>query len=106
MSQAESAIVVDGKVELIYSGLQQAALLFDWNAAKQRLVSAEYTGEKDINQFKEEVQNDPALQTIKAVQQRRLIQVPERYLFSGSQHIVKGVLGVAQAVYPQLFSNE
>jgi iron complex transport system substrate-binding protein len=69
------------------------------------LPTWDYTGKKDLNQYKEEVQNDPALQNTKAVQNRRLMQVPDRYLFCTSQHIVKGVLSMAQTAYPKLFSN-
>ncbi|HWR38612.1 MAG TPA: ABC transporter substrate-binding protein [Patescibacteria group bacterium] len=70
------------------------------------LPTWDYTGKKDLNQYKQEVQDDPALQTVRAVQQKRLIQIPDRYLFCTSQHIVKGVRSVAQAAYPQLFRQE
>ncbi len=70
------------------------------------LPTWDYTGKKDMNQYVQEVQNDPALQTVKAVQTRRLVQVPDRYLYCTSQNIVKGVYGVAQAAYPQLFNQE
>jgi len=103
-----------------HAGVKNAAALagLDINGtlSKEQLVQInpdflllptwDYTGKKDMNQYKEEVQNDPALQTVKAVQQKRLVQVPDRYLFCTSQHIVKGVRGVAQAAYPQLFSQE
>lgn len=69
------------------------------------LPAWDYTGKQDLNKYKEEVQNDPALQTIKAVQHKRLIKVPDRYLFCTSQNIVKGVLSVAQAAYPKLFQE-
>ena len=103
-----------------YAGVRNAAAIagLGMNAtlSKEQLVEInpdflllptwDYTGKKDTNQYKEEVQNDPALQTIRAVKDRRLIQVPDRYLFCTSQHIVKGVFGVAQAAYPELFSQE
>ena len=43
MSEAQSAVVVDGEMRLAYSGLQPAALLFDWNVAANRLASEEFT---------------------------------------------------------------
>ncbi|MEN6413544.1 MAG: carbon-nitrogen hydrolase family protein [Veillonellales bacterium] len=43
MSEAESAVVVNGKMQFAYSGLQQAVLLFDWDAANQKLLSADFT---------------------------------------------------------------
>ncbi|BBB91830.1 MAG TPA: carbon-nitrogen hydrolase family protein [Methylomusa anaerophila] len=42
MSQAQSAVVVGGKLRLAYHGLQQAVLLFDWDGEQQRLLSAEF----------------------------------------------------------------
>ena len=42
MSQAQSAVVVDGKMELAYSGLRQAALLFDWDMEKRQLLSTAF----------------------------------------------------------------
>ena len=43
MSEAQSAVVADGEMRLVYSGLQQAILLFDWDVAGQRLVSENFT---------------------------------------------------------------
>lgn len=70
------------------------------------LPTWDYTNKQNLDQFKEEVQNDPALQSVKAVQNKRLLKVPDRYLFCTSQYIVKGVRSVAKAAYPELFSQE
>lgn len=43
MSEAQSAVVVDGKVKFVYSGLEQAILLFDWDIDGQQLLSSEFT---------------------------------------------------------------
>lgn len=63
----------------------------------------DYTGKTDLEQFRSRVQNDPALQAVKAVRNRQLLPVPDRYLFSSSQYIVNGVQAVAAAAYPELF---
>lgn len=42
LSKAQSAVVVDGKLVLAYSGLQQAVLLFDWDETGQTLLSADF----------------------------------------------------------------
>lgn len=103
-----------------YAGVKNAAAIagLDINGTltKEQLVQInpdflllptwDYTGKKDTYQYKEEVQRDPALQTVKAVLKSRLLQVPDRYLFCTSQNIVKGVFGVAQGAYPELFSQE
>ena len=42
LSKAESAVVVNGKLQFAYHGLQQAALLFDWDEESQQLLSTEF----------------------------------------------------------------
>lgn len=42
LSKAESAVVVNGKLQIAYHGLQQAALLFDWDEERQQLLSTEF----------------------------------------------------------------
>ncbi|MBP2657215.1 MAG: N-carbamoyl-D-amino acid hydrolase [Firmicutes bacterium] len=42
LSKAQSAVVVDGKLALAYSGLQQAVLLFDWDESGQTLLAADF----------------------------------------------------------------
>lgn len=42
MSQAQSAVIIGGKLTLAYSGLQQAVLVFDWDEQKQALLSSEF----------------------------------------------------------------
>lgn len=64
----------------------------------------DYTGKTDVNQFKSEVQADPAFQTLTAITQQQLFMIPERHLSCTSQYIVQGVADVAKAAYPQ-YSN-
>lgn len=63
----------------------------------------DYTGKTDMKKFGEDVQNDPALQQVKAVKSKKLIGVPDSHLSCTSQYIVKGVQDVAKAAYPQYF---
>lgn len=61
----------------------------------------DYSGKTDLQKFADEVKTDPALQTVKAVRQQKLIPVPDRYLYCSSQYIVYGVRALAKAAYPQ-----
>lgn len=61
----------------------------------------DYSGKIDINQFKSEVQADPAFQTLTAIRQQQLVMIPDRHLSCTSQYIVQGVADVAKAAYPQ-----
>lgn len=58
----------------------------------------DYEG-KDTEQFKQDILNDPALSTIKAVRNKRLIQVDDKYTYCTSQYVVYGVRDLAKAVY-------
>ncbi len=58
----------------------------------------DYEG-KDTEKFKQDILNDPALSTIKAVKNKRLIQVADKYTYCTSQYVVYGVRDLAKAVY-------
>lgn len=62
----------------------------------------DYTGKKDVNQFKSEIQNDPAFQTLTAIKQQQLFMVPDSHITCTSQYIVQGVADVAKAAYPSI----
>ncbi|HML31796.1 ABC transporter substrate-binding protein [Sporomusa sphaeroides] len=90
------------------AGLGRGALL-----SKEQLVAInpdiiilpvwDYTGTTDMKKFADDIQNDPALQSVKAIQDRQLIAVPDRHFNSTSQYIVQAVQDIAQAAYPQYF---
>ncbi len=64
-----------------------------------------YSAETNMDQFKKDVQADPALQPVAAIRNRRLIQIPERHVYCSSQYVVRGVRAVAEAAYPQYFGQ-
>lgn len=66
----------------------------------------DYTGKTDMQKFGEEIQGDPALQTVKAIFLHNLIPLPDKHLYCTSQYIVQGVRDVAKAAYPQYFKEE
>ncbi|AHC16206.1 ABC transporter substrate-binding protein [Salinispira pacifica] len=53
--------------------------------------------------FKDEVQSDPSLQDVPAVENRRLYMVPEHLKSTYSQYIADSVRFVAERAYPGLF---
>ena len=57
----------------------------------------------DMQKLRNEIERDPLLQSVKAVKNKRLIQIPDRYLFCTSQYIVEGVRQLAVAAYPDAF---
>ena len=66
----------------------------------------DYSGKNDLKKFGEDMQNDPALQPVKAIQNRRLVAVPDSHLSCNSQYIVEAVRDVARAAYPEYFKDK
>ena len=62
-----------------------------------------YNNENDINGYAQSILNDPAYQNIKAVKNKRLEFVSDRYRNVASQHITEAVEVMAKAVYPEIF---
>jgi iron complex transport system substrate-binding protein len=69
------------------------------------LPTWDYTGKRDLNQFKAEIQDDPAFQTLTAIKQQQLFMMPDRHLTCSSQYIVQGVADIARVTYPQYMSQ-
>ncbi len=100
----------------VINGAAEAGLIKNETLSKEQIVKIDpdllllpawdYNGEEDAGKFKAYVAADPALRTIKAVRRQRLIQVPERYLYSVSQYAVYGVRELARAAYPGNFEQE
>lgn len=57
-------------------------------------------GELNVNKVKTDLENDPALQTVKAVRTKRLAQVPNQYLYCASQDITRAIRDMMEAAYP------
>lgn len=77
--------------------------------AKEQLVAVnpdlimiptwDYEG-KGIENFKQEVIDDPAFSTVKAVKNKQLIQVEDKYTYCTSQYVVYAVRDLIEVVYP------
>ena len=53
--------------------------------------------------FARELMEDPAYRNVKAVKNRKMVYVSDRYRYVASHHIVDAVENIAYAVYPELF---
>ena len=53
--------------------------------------------------FIEETKSDPALSTVKAIQNNRLVTVNDAYLYAASQYAANAVEEIAKAAYPEYF---
>ncbi|MDU2066112.1 MAG: ABC transporter substrate-binding protein [Sporomusaceae bacterium] len=88
-----SAVVGLGKndalsKEAIVKANPDLILMPTWNGGKIK-----------VSELKEEFANDPSLQSVKAIQHKRLIQLPDQYLYSATQDITKAIDDMAEAAY-------
>ncbi|MEN6568184.1 MAG: ABC transporter substrate-binding protein [Veillonellales bacterium] len=58
-------------------------------------------GTVDVDKLKNDVQHDPALQSVKAVRTQQLAQLPDAYLYCASQDIVRAIRDIYNAAYPE-----
>lgn len=59
----------------------------------------------DIEKYNKEFLEDPALQTLNAVKEKRFFYPQEGYIYNSSQDIVFGVQEIARAAYGELFAQ-
>lgn len=102
-----------------YAGVQDGAAMIGLSMnemmSKEQIVKInpdiiflplwDYTGKTDLKKFGEDIENDPALQPVKAIQNRRLVAVPDSHVSCNSQYIVEAVRDVARAAYPEYFQD-
>lgn len=69
------------------------------------LVPTWTKGKLDVDQVRQELLHDPALQSVKAIREKKLVQVSDAYLYCASQDITKGIRGIAMAAYPERFDK-
>lgn len=58
-------------------------------------------GKLNVNTIKADLLNDPALQTVKAIRGKRLVQLPDLYLYCASQDVVHAIRDIMNAAYPE-----
>lgn len=59
-------------------------------------------GKRDVREIKLDLETDPALQTVKAIRNKRLLQLSDAYLYCASQDIVKAIRDIMNAAYPNI----
>lgn len=59
----------------------------------------------DTDAFIKEMEDNPALQNVRAVKNHQMIPFSERYKYVMSQHITDSIEAVAKAVYPELWKD-
>ena len=62
-----------------------------------------YDKHSDPEKFARELMEDPAYRNVKAVKNKKMVYVSDRYRYVASHHIVDAVENIAYAVYPELF---
>lgn len=62
-----------------------------------------YDNKQDLQGYAYQVMNDPAYQNVKAVRNKQLKFVPDKYRYVASHHIVEAIEKIARTVYPEIF---
>ena len=62
-----------------------------------------YNNKQDVEGYAYAVMNDPAYKDVKAVQNKQLKFVSDKYRYVASQHIVDAIENIARTVYPEIF---
>lgn len=65
------------------------------------IPSWDYGGTRNTGEFKASVLNNPAYQGIKAIKNKDIIQLQDKYLYSTSHYAVQAVEDLAKATYPE-----
>lgn len=58
---------------------------------------------QDVQGYAYQVMNDPAYRNVKAVRNKQLKFVPDKYRYVASHHIVEAIEKIARTVYPEIF---
>lgn len=62
-----------------------------------------YNNKQDVQGYAYTVMNDPAYRDVKAVRNKQIKFVSDKYRYVASQHIVDAIENIAHAVYPEIF---
>ena len=63
------------------------------------------TQKGDVDKLRQDVLNDPSLQTVKAVKEKKFIIINDRYRYSASQYIADAIVTISEQAYPEFYKN-
>ena len=63
------------------------------------LPTWDWSGKLDLEAYKREIIEDPALQTVKAIRDRRLYVIPDTHMLCSSQYMVECIKDIYEACY-------
>lgn len=99
----------------LLNGAAMAGLVRGEHLSKERIVdinpdvlifpSYSSTQKGDVERMRQEVLNDPSLQTTNAIVNNNYIIINDRYRYSASQYIADGVLDISRKAYPELYNK-
>lgn len=95
----------------VFNGAALAGIRENQSLTKEQIVQVnpdvflipdwDYYGKTDMQQYKAEMLQDPAFQTITAVQQKRIVEVSDSHMLSTSQYMVYCVEDIFNAAYSE-----
>jgi iron complex transport system substrate-binding protein len=87
------------------SGAVSKEAIVEMNPEVLIMPSWDFGEKKSARTFLQETLTDPSLQSVTAIQKKRLVQIHDAYLYSTSQACVKAVEELARAAYPEKFKE-
>ena len=60
---------------------------------------------ENVQAFRENLLKNPALQTVRAIREKRIYTISDVYRYSASQNAIEGVYQIAKALYPTRFTK-
>lgn len=65
-----------------------------------------YNKKQNVEAYAEQIADDPAYKNVKAIKNKQLKFVSDKYRYVSSQHITEAVAALAKAVYPEAFRED
>lgn len=80
--------------------------LLELNPDIMLLPSWDYSKSKNMEEYRQNILNNPAYKRMKAIQNGRVYQIHDQYLYSTSQYSVRAIEEIAHVAYPELYAGE
>ncbi|MFV0363069.1 MAG: ABC transporter substrate-binding protein [Suipraeoptans sp.] len=99
----EQAGVINAAAEMNFWGTQlmPKEQIVNLNPDVVLLPTWDYNGKIDTEEYARDILNDPSLQTVKAIVNKRLYSIPDTHMLSSSQYMVEAVVDIYEACYGQ-----
>ncbi len=79
--------------------------LVEYNPDVLLLPSWDYSKNKNMNEYRQKILQNPAYKNMNAIRNGRVYQIHDQYLYSTSQYSIKAIEEIAKVCYPEIFKE-